>query len=404
MNPNIVKIIENINKGIIPEGYKKTKVGIVPVEWEIKKLSEIMHNEQRAVNKPNEPYIRVGIRSHAKGTFHELVENPVEVNMDILYVVKKDDLILNITFAWEHAIALADENDDGKLVSHRFPTYVFDNNSPAYYKYVFCQDMFRQRLELISPGGAGRNRVLNKTDFLNLEIFCPPLPEQQKIAEILSTQDKLIELQERKIEQLKTLKKGYLQKMFPKKGAKSPELRFKGFTEPWEKRKLGEVVKSIDTGKSKFHSDSTNGAYAILGSTSIIGYDDCYDYDGDFILTARVGANAGSLYRYTGKAKISDNTVFIQAERNIEFVYYMLTKFDIKQLSFGTGQPLVKASELKNLDLKIPNNIEEQHKIGDFFRNIDNLITLHQHKLDKEKQKKKALMQLLLTGKVRVIT
>ena len=95
--------------------------------------------------------------------------------------------------------------------------------------------------------------------------------------------------------------------------------------------------------------------------------------------------------------------MFIQTEKNIEFVYYMLTKFDIKQLSFGTGQPLVKASELKNLDLKMPSQIEEQQKIGSFFSQLDTLITLHQRKSDQEKQKKKALMQLLLTGKVRSI-
>lgn len=164
----------------------------------------------------------------------------------------------------------------------------------------------------------------------------------------------------------------------------TPQIRFAGFTDAWEQRKLIEIVKSIDTGKSKFQSDSDNGEFAILGSTSIIGYDDSYDYDGDFILTARVGANAGSLYRYTGKAKISDNTVFIQTEKNIEFVYYMLTKFDIKQLSFGTGQPLVKASELKNLDLKMPSQIEEQQKIGSFFSQLDTLITLHQHKPNKK--------------------
>ena len=173
----------------------------------------------------------------------------------------------------------------------------------------------------------------------------------------------------------------------------TPQIRFAGFTDAWEQRKLIEIVKSIDTGKSKFQSDSNNGEFAILGSTSIIGYDDCYDYDGDFILTARVGANAGSLYRYTGKAKISDNTVFIQTEKNIEFVYYMLTKFDIKQLSFGTGQPLVKASELKNLDLKMPNSIEEQQKIGAFFSHLDILITLHQRKLETLQKMKKSLLQ-----------
>ena len=173
----------------------------------------------------------------------------------------------------------------------------------------------------------------------------------------------------------------------------TPQIRFAGFTDAWEQRKLIEIVKSIDTGKSKFQSDSNNGEFAILGSTSIIGYDECFDYDGDFILTARVGANAGSLYRYTGKAKISDNTVFIQAEKNTEYVYYMLTKFDIKQLSFGTGQPLVKASELKNLDLKMPTQIEEQHKIGSFFFQLDNLITLHQRKCDALQKFKKSMLQ-----------
>lgn len=144
---------------------------------------------------------------------------------------------------------------------------------------------------------------------------------------------------------------------------------------------MGDVVNSVDTGKSKFQKEGSSGMYAILGSTSVIGYDDEYDYEGDFLLTARVGANAGSLYRYVGKAKISDNTVFIQASKNIDFLYHLLTHFDIKKLSFGTGQPLVKASELKNLELFMPADIEEQTKIGEYFQNFDRLITLHQRKL-----------------------
>ena len=175
--------------------------------------------------------------------------------------------------------------------------------------------------------------------------------------------------------------------------SKVPQLRFPEFTDDWELRKLESVVNSVDTGKSKFDKEGSSGEYPILGSTSVIGYDDKYDYEGDFILTARVGANAGSLYRHAGKVKISDNTVFIQAEKNIDFVYYMLTKFDIKQLSFGTGQPLVKASELKNLDLKMPTQIVEQQKIGLFFSHLDTLITLHQRKCDMLKNIKKAMLE-----------
>ena len=153
------------------------------------------------------------------------------------------------------------------------------------------------------------------------------------------------------------------------------------------------MVDSVDTGKSRFDKEGSSGEYPILGSTSVIGYDDEYDYEGDFILTARVGANAGSLYRHAGKVKISDNTVFIQASQNIEFLYQLLIQFDIKKLSFGTGQPLVKASELKSLELMMPTDMKEQMRIGVYFKNLDSLITLHQRKCEETKILKKYMLQ-----------
>ena len=181
----------------------------------------------------------------------------------------------------------------------------------------------------------------------------PKKEEQQQIGECFMVIDHLITLHQRK----------YLQK--------------KKTSLTWEQRKLSDVVDSVDTGKSKFDKEGSSGEYPILGSTSVIGYDDEYDYEGDFILSARVGANAGSLYRHAGKVKISDNTVFIQASQNIEFLYQLLIRFDIKRLSFGTGQPLVKASELKRLELMMPTDMEEQIRIGVYFKNLDHLITLH---------------------------
>ena len=172
---------------------------------------------------------------------------------------------------------------------------------------------------------------------------------------------------------------------------KSPALRFRGYTDDWEQRKLIDEVASIDTGKSNF-TPQESGQYEILGSTSVIGYDDTYDYEGDFLLTARVGANAGELYRYSGKVKISDNTVFIKGEQ-LDFVYYALLHFDIKRLSFGTGQPLVKASELKVQEIMMPVEDTERTVIGEYFANLDNLITLHQRKLEKLKLVKKSMLE-----------
>ena len=170
-----------------------------------------------------------------------------------------------------------------------------------------------------------------------------------------------------------------------------PNVRFRGFTDDWEQRKLIEEVSSIDTGKSKF-TVSESGNYEILGSTSVIGYDASYDYEGDFILTARVGANAGELYKHSGKVKISDNTVFIQGKQ-IDFVFYTLQNFNIKKLSFGTGQPLVKASELKEQKIAMPVSENERKQIGAYFCALDHLITLHQHKCEVTKELMKYMLQ-----------
>lgn len=215
--------------------------------------------------------------------------------------------------------------------------------------------------------------------------------EANQIGKVFRGIDKSITLHQRKLEHLKLKKKALLQKLFPKNGERYPELRFPGFTDAWEQRELSSLTKYIGTGKSRFVIKEF-GEYAILGSTNVIGYDDAYDYDGNFILTARVGANAGQLYRYSGKVKITDNTVFLMLDRS-QFIYYALTHFDLRRLSFGTGQPLVKSSELQKLKLCVPVSKSEQEKIGEIFNNIDNIITLHQRKLEHLQLQKKALLQ-----------
>ncbi len=159
--------------------------------------------------------MKLSVRSHAKGTFTTLVEKPEEVMMDTLYEVKPNQLIVNITFAWEHAIAIIKNSDENKLVSHRFPTYKFDINSYyKFYEYVIKQKRMKYDLSLASPGGAGRNRVLNKKEFLQIEVVHPCIAEQKKIADFLSNIDNIIEEEKSKLEDLKKWKKGLLQQMF----------------------------------------------------------------------------------------------------------------------------------------------------------------------------------------------
>ena len=274
------------------------------------------------------------------------------------------------------------------IVPNNEPLYTKDadllwiKNQGRFYPYFLYEYFFSPtfRIYLSSISHVGTIAHYTITQLSETPISLPDIEEQIKVGEYFESLDRLITLHQRKCEETKKLKKYMLQKMFPQNGKRVPEIRFAGFTDDWEQRKLSDVVDSVDTGKSKFDKEGSSGEYPILGSTSVIGYDDEYDYEGDFILTARVGANAGSLYRHAGKVKISDNTVFIQASQNIEFLYQLLIRFDIKRLSFGTGQPLVKASELKRLELMMPTDMEEQMRIGVYFKNLDHLITLHQCK------------------------
>ncbi|MGL4742092.1 MAG: restriction endonuclease subunit S, partial [Sarcina sp.] len=183
--------------------------------WQMKALKEILIEDLYPVEKPKKPYFKLSVRSHAKGTFTTLVEKPEDVMMDTLYEVKTNQLIVNITFAWEHAIAIIKSSDENKLVSHRFPTYKFDVNSYyKFYEYVIKQKRMKYDLSLASPGGAGRNRVLNKKEFLQIEVIHPCLEEQKKIAGVLSEIDNLIEGEQKNLEDLRVMKKGLLQQMF----------------------------------------------------------------------------------------------------------------------------------------------------------------------------------------------
>ena len=242
-------------------------------------------------------------------------------------------------------------------VSGYYTTMIAKNGYDSYYVNTWLKSP--EAISLYKTFATGSLIEKQRVQFSTLSIIPAAFPnheEQVKIGKLFSNLDNLITLHQRKLFNVDN-KTNYV----------------------WEQRKLIDEVSSIDTGKSKFITHES-GEYEILGSTSVIGYDNSYDYEGAFLLTARVGANAGELYRHSGKVKISDNTVFIQGDQ-LDFIYYALLNFDIKKLSFGTGQPLVKASELKVQIIQMPVSKKERECIGNYFSSLDHLITLHQQKL-----------------------
>jgi type I restriction enzyme S subunit len=240
--------------------------------------------------------------------------------------------------------------------------------------------------------------AINSGDLSEILVVMPDILEQQKIADCLSSLDELISAQSQKLETLKTHKKGLMQQLFPTEGETVPKLRFPEFrnTGEWEKHTLGNICISLSSGKGK--SDD-NGIYNLYGSTGIIGKTSSYTYDGNFILVARVGANAGLLNKVSEKFEATDNTlvIILKKTEKLDFIYYSLERLGLNKLVFGSGQPLITGKQLKDLDINLPLP-SEQKKIASCLSSIDDLITVQSQKLDTLKVHKKGLMQQLFPG------
>ncbi len=169
----------------------------------------------------------------------------------------------------------------------------------------------------------------------------------------------------------------------------------------WQFGKLGDITTNISSGISK--TKSTIGIYNIYGSTGIIGSSSTYDYTGEKILVARVGANAGTVNQVDGKYCVSDNTLIINLKPNFELVYffYFLIYIKLNKLIFGSGQPLITGSQLKSLPIPLP-PLPEQKTIATAISDINALITSLEKLIEKKRKIKQGTMQELLTGKRRL--
>lgn len=382
-------------------------------EWKQTPLKNIIYSNIIEAPKPTTDYIRLGIRSHCKGTFHELVKIENILSADKMYIVPKNNLILNITFAWEQAIAITDDNDEGKYISNRFPTFAFkDNQLPTFYKYIIPQKRLKYDLNVASPGGAGRNRVLNKKLFLSIPVNIPLLKEQEKIAKFLTTVDKKITNLENTITSLENQKKGLLQQIF------SQKLRFKdknGNNYPnWEKKKLGDIG-SFSRGGNLSKSDLSKKG------TSCILYGELYTYYNEFateiksktlnttnlvlskkydVLLPLSGETAEDISTCTciffdDIALGSDLLIFRSSFFDGRFMSLLLKyKYKYKIAQIAQGKSIVHISEknIKNINIKIP-CIEEQQNIADFILIFTKKLENQKAQLEHWKQIKKGLLQ-----------
>lgn len=366
-------------------------------------------------------YREIGIRSHGKGIFHKEETTVTEIGNKRVFWIEPDCFVVNIVFAWERAVAKTTEKEKGMIASHRFPMYKpkKDIVDLDYITEYFITKRGQNVLILASPGGAGRNKTLGQKEFAKSVVKLPSLPEQQKIAEFLSTVDTVIAKQKETVSAWEERKKGVMQKLF------SQEVRFKAddgsdFPE-WEEKSYLSICNVFADGdwiESKDQSDS--GIRLIqtgnIGNGIFIDKDDKKKYisketfdrlkcnevfEGD-ILISRLPSPAG---RACIVPKLNDRIItavdctIVRTDKSIishdycvQFMQSSKHFYYVTSMMAGGTRQRISRKNLEDELISVP-CLEEQQKIADCLSALDEVIEKQQATLAAWEELKKGLQQ-----------
>lgn len=392
-------------------------------DWEQRKLNEIADkvSEKNKNNEFSEPFTNSaeqGIISQKDYFDREIVNNE---NLNGYYIVRNDDFIYNPRISATAPVGPINRNRLGRngVMSPLYTVFRTHDIDNLYLEFYFKTTKWHRFMKLNGDSGARFDRfTISSTQFMEMPIPYPTLEEQQKIGEYFESLDTLITLHQRKCEETKKLKKFMLQKMFPKKGEKVPEIRFGGFTDDWEQRKLGDDLVSIHTGTNLLGSTTNIGMPLIKMGNIQRGYfdtskveflaeneqpdnEDIANY-GDFFFNTRntlelVGKGA-TWMKNSGEYAFNSNIARFEL-RNIDtifFNYLYNTETMTRQIharAMGTTSvAAIYPRTLESVGYLVP-CMKEQQKIGAYFKHLDHLITLHQHKCEELQNIKKFMLQ-----------
>ena len=303
---------------------------------------------------------------------------------------------------------------DYGIVSTLYPVFTTNEQLDSkYLQYQLNEGSEFKRFSLLQKQGGSRTYMyLNKLQ--NMILTIPKLEEQQKIGSFFKQLDDTIALHQRKLDLLKEQKKGYLQKMFPKNGAKVPELRFAGFADDWEERKLGELSNIMGGGTpSTSNTEYWDGdidwyAPAEIGEQSYVSKSKKTITElglkkssarilpiGTVLFTSRAGI--GNTAILAKEATTNQGFQSIVPDQNKLDSYFIFSRTnELKRYGevTGAGSTFVEVSgkQMSKMSIMVP-ELSEQQKIGSFFKQLDNTIALHQRKLDLLKEQKKGYLQ-----------
>ena len=291
------------------------------------------------------------------------------------------------------------EGTENVIVSSLYEVFqTADYVNDVFLNYWFKTKNFMDWIAKLQEGSVRQYFYYDK--LCECKMSMPSVVEQQQIGSYFRNLDNLITLHQRKCETLQKLKKSMLQKMFPKNGSLYPEIRFAGFTDAWEQRKLGDVVAFLDNMRKPLkEGDREKGQYPYYGASGIVDYVSDYIFDEELVLLSEDGANITDrnypvCFLASGKYWVNNHAHVLKptAENENNFICNSLERMDFTPYNSGMAMPKLNKEVCQNIELCCP-KFAEQKRIGDYFRNLDNLITLHQRKCETLQKLKKSMLQ-----------
>ncbi len=387
----------------IKQGYKQIKVGIIPEDWEIVKLGKLTTVETG----------KTPLRSNKQFWDNGTINWATTTEVNETYIVSTNEKITNQAVAELkmkilpiNTILLAmygQGKTRGKVALLRIESTInqaFASIKPnKNYSTNFIFNYLDKSYEKIRDLSHGSNQDNLNLDIVKaLQIPLPPLKEQEKIAEILTTWDEAITKQIELLEAKELLKIALMQKLL------RGEVRFSGFSDEWEEVRLGEICK-ITTGKLNANAMVENGEYTFFTCARDTYKIDEFAFDTEALLVSGNGANVGYIHYFNGKFNAYQRTYVLDGfKHNIFLIKYLLDKYLSLQISREKNEgntPYITLPTLTKMKLKLP-SLAEQQKIAEVLSLVDDEINLLKNELEELKLQKKALMQKLLTGEVRV--
>ncbi|GAB2319264.1 restriction endonuclease subunit S [Alkalibacterium sp. s-m-22] len=235
---------------------------------------------------------------------------------------------------------------------------------------------------------------LFQADMEKFSFYSPEILEQEKIGKFFKKLDQMIQLQQSKVNKVKDIKSAYLSEMFPKEGEKYPKKRFEGFKESWKEYSLGEVGNLYQPQTISRTSLQSSGI-PVFGANGYIGYYSNANHEEDQITISARGENAGNPSYVVGPVWITGNSMVVNVDENTninkKFLYSYLSSQRLEKYITGGAQPQLTRDVLNKVPIQIPSFLE-QEKIGQFFKNLDNQISIEEEKLSKLEKLKQAYL------------